>query len=443
MPTPGGQRFVDEIPTDPVSRVDRIITSLQKSLSRGEGTDGVSLETAKWAQILEEMGHSCYYFSGLSDRPEHRSMVVPEAHFRHPEIRERYYRFFREVVRTEEDTAWIHARREFFRKHLSHFIREFNLDLLIPQNLMSFPLNIPLTLALTEIVAETAIPTIAHHHDFTWERKPLIVNTVGDYISMAFPPPLPSVQPVVINSEARHQLARRKGVSATIVPNVMDFDNPPSDADTYAADVRQALGLDDDELFIIQPTRVVQRKGIEQAIELVSRLNEKARLVITHASGDDGYEYPRRITEYAQLLGVNLLFADDIFDEYRGLTDDGRKIYSLWDAYPLADLVTYPSTVEGFGNAFLEALYYKRPIVVNNYTIFATDIRPKGFSVIEFDDYITEETVDMTHKVLADKEFQLQMCQHNYELARRYFSYTVLRNKLKLLLDNAFGTNNY
>ena len=410
---------------------------------RFEGTDGVSLETAKWAQVLEEMGHTCYYFSGLSDRPEQRSMVVPEAHFRHPEIRERYYRFFREVVRTEEDTAWIHSRREFFREHISEFLREFNIDLLIPQNLLSFPLNIPLTLALTELIAERAIPTIAHHHDFTWERKPLIVNTVGDYISMAFPPDLPSVQHIVINSEARHQLARRKGVSATIVPNVMDFDNPPSDADKYAADVRQTLGLEEDELFIIQPTRVVQRKGIEQAIELVSRLEEKARLVVSHASGDDGYEYTERISEYAQLLGVNLLLAAENFDEYRGMTDDGRKIYSLWDAYPQADLVTYPSTVEGFGNAFLEALYYKRPIVVNNYTIYATDIRPKGFRVIEFDDYITAETVELTCKVLGDKKFEIEMCQHNYDLAKRYFSFTVLRNKLKLLLDNAFGTNNY
>ena len=409
---------------------------------RFEGTDGVSLETATWAQVLEEMGHDCYYFSGLSDRPEARSMVVPEAHFRHPEIRERYYRFFREIHRTEEDTAWIHARREFFREHITQFIREFNLDLLIPQNLLSFPLNIPLTLALTEIIAETEIPTIAHHHDFTWERKPLIVNTVGDYISMAFPPDLPSVQHVVINSEARHQLARRKGVSATVVPNVMDFENPPSDTDTYAADVRQALGIEDDELFIIQPTRVVQRKGIEQAIELVGRLGKKARLVVTHASGDDGYEYPKRIRDFAQLLDVNLQFADEIFDEHRGRAEDGRKIYSLWDAYPLADLVTYPSTIEGFGNAFLEALYFKRPIVVNNYTIYKTDIRPKGFMVIEFDDYVTDETVEMTRRILADKELEIQMCQRNYELATRYFSYAVLRNKLQVLLDNAFGTNN-
>jgi glycosyltransferase involved in cell wall biosynthesis len=406
---------------------------------RFSGTDGVSLETAKWAQILEEMGHRCFYFSGLSDRPAERSMVVPEAHFRHPEIRERYYRFFRDVVRTEEDTVWVHARREYFRSHLQRFIREFELDLLIPQNLLSFPLNIPLSLALTEIIAETRIPTIAHHHDFTWERKPMIVNTVGDYLSMAFPPNLPSLEHVVINSEARQQLARRKGVSATIVPNVMDFDNPPSDPDGYAADVRQALGLEDDEWFILQPTRVVQRKGIEQAIELVSRLREKARLVVSHASGDDGDEYQRRIIEYAELLGVNLLFADDIFGEHRGLADDGRKIYSLWDAYLHADLVTYPSTVEGFGNAFLEALYYSRPIVVNDYTIYLTDIRPKGFKVVEFDDYITDETVEMTCKVLTDKEFAQAMCQYNYALAARYFSYTVLRNKLQVLLDNAFG----
>ena len=186
----------------------------------------------------------------------------------------------------------------------------------------------------------------------------------------------------------------------------------------------------------------MQRKGIEQAIELVSRLGKKARLVISHASGDDGYEYQKRITNYAQLLGVNLLFAADIFDENRGIAEDGRKIYSLWDAYPFADLVTYPSTVEGFGNAFLEALYYKRPIVVNDYAIYIIDIRPKGFKVIEFDDYITDETVEMTRRVLADKKLEIEMCQHNYELASRHFSFNVLRNKLKILLDNAFGTNN-
>ena len=51
-----------------------------------------------------------------------------------------------------------------------------------------------------------------------------------------------------------------------------DFDNPPDPTDEYASDVRSELGLEEDDFFILQPTRVVPRKGIEQAIKLVSLL---------------------------------------------------------------------------------------------------------------------------------------------------------------------------
>lgn len=408
---------------------------------RFHGTDGVSLETSKWAEVLEEMGHTCYYFSGLSDRPPDHSMVVEEAHFLDPENREYYFKFFSSTKRTQEETRWIHTRRELFKEHLYSFIKKFRIDLIIPQNLLSFPQNIPLSMALTELIAETSIPTIAHHHDFTWERKSLLVNSIWDYINMAVPPNLPSIQHVVINSSASHQLARRVGVSSIQVPNVMDFENPPQDSDEYSADLRDALGIEPDELFILQPTRVVQRKGIEHAIELVSRLGRKARLVISHASGDDGLEYESRVADFAELMGVRTIFSSERFGENRGMTEDGKKIYSLSDAYPHADLVTYPSLIEGFGNAFLEALYFKKPIVVNNYAIYATDLHPKGFKVIEFDEYITEKTIQDTLRILDDPSYQAELCSFNYELGLRYFSYKVLRSKFQVLLANAFGTN--
>lgn len=424
-----------------------MIQSLERSLNIGfisfrfHGTDGVSLETSKWAEVLEEMGHTCFYFSGLSDRPTNRSMVVEEAHFLEPENREYYTKFFSTIKRTKEETRWIHARREYFKEHLYSFINKFSIDLIIPQNLLSFPLNIPFSMALTELIAETSIPTIAHHHDFTWERKPLLVNSIWDYITMAVPPNLPSIQHVVINSSAGHQLARRVGVISTNIPNVMDFENPPPDFDEYSADLREVLGIEPDELFILQPTRVVQRKGIEHAIELVSRLSRKARLVISHASGDDGYEYEARVADFAERMGVRTIFSSERFGENRGTTEDGKKIYSLSDAYPHADLVTYPSLIEGFGNAFLEALYYRKPIVVNNYAIYATDIRPKGFKVIEFDEYITERTIRDTLRILDDPSYQVEVCHYNYALALRHFSYKVLRSKLQVLLANAFGIN--
>ena len=40
---------------------------------------------------------------------------------------------------------------------------------------------------------------------------------------MAFPPNLPSIQHVVINSIAQNDLASRCGIASTVVPNVMDF----------------------------------------------------------------------------------------------------------------------------------------------------------------------------------------------------------------------------
>jgi glycosyltransferase involved in cell wall biosynthesis len=408
--------------------------------TRFADTDGVSLETAKWAEVLEGLGHTCYYFSGYSDRPEDRSMVVPEAFYRHPEIKERHDAFFARNRRTADDTRWVHHWRYELRQHLDQFIQTFELDLLIPENMLAIPLNIPLALALTELIAETNIPTIAHHHDFAWERKRFLVNGVQDYINMAFPPDLPSVSHVVINSQAQHQLARRRGVGSAIIPNVMNYEEPAPGIDDYSADLRQRLGIAPDELFVLQPTRVVQRKGIEYAIELVNRLGRKAKLVISHASGDEGDEYEQRIREYTEMIGVETIFCSEMFDDERYGTAVGEKIYNLWDAYNHADLITYPSVFEGFGNAFLEAVYFRKPIVVNNYSIYATDIRPKGFRVIEFDDFVTDQTIAQTLSVLDDPDLQREMVERNYALALQHFSYTMLRRKLRTQLEHLFGT---
>jgi glycosyltransferase involved in cell wall biosynthesis len=251
---------------------------------------------------------------------------------------------------------------------------------------------------------------------------------------MAFPPHLPSIHHVVINSSAGNQLSLRTGISSTIIPNVMDFDNPPPKPDDYAADIRQALGIADDELFILQPTRVVKRKGIEHAIELVHRLGMKAKLIISHASGDEGYDYEKRVREYSSLLNVDTVFVSDIINDRRGKTPDGRKIYTLYDIYPYADLVTYPSTFEGFGNAFLEAIYFFKPIVVNTYSIYSMDIQPKGFSVVELNGYVSDEAVQQTRSILQDAERCRRITTHNYRTARIHYSYSILKKKLTTLL---------
>src|SRR5690606_23869057 len=186
--------------------------------------------------------------------------------------------------------------------------------------------------------------------------------------------------------------------------------------------------------FFLQPTRVIQRKGIEHAVELVRRLGLPAKLVISHAAGDEGTDYEQRVHEYADLLNVTVRFEDEQVNEHRGLTKDGKKVYTLGDVYPYADLVTYPSAIEGFGNAFLEAVYFHRPILVNNYSIYEVDIKPKGFRVVWFDGYISKDTLDETRFILQNPDEARKWADKNYALAKQHFSYTVLEQRLDSIL---------
>ena len=79
-------------------------------------------------------------------------------------------------------------------------------------------------------------------------------------------------------------------------------------------------------------------------------------------------------------------------ERVNGNGDDQR--FTIADAYHSAQLVTYPSSYEGFGNAFLEAIYYHKPILCNRYAIYRTDIEPCGFDVILMDQYLTDEVLD-------------------------------------------------
>lgn len=411
--------------------------------TRFSGTDGVSLESAKWAQVLWDHRHVSHWYSGMSDRDESTSMVVPHAYFGHPDIEWLNRRVFGTRTRTPDVTQRVYALADYLKGTLYEFTRRYNLDLLIVQNALCIPMNIPLGVALTHFIAETGFPTIAHHHDFYWERDRFSVSAVTDLLWMSFPPALPQIQNVTINSFAQEDLAHRRGVSSVLVPNVLDFENEPEPPDDYALGFRKDIGLKDDDILFLQPTRVVPRKGIEHAISLVSALkDDRCKLVISHASGDEGHEYLVALRELAESQSVDLRLCDMHVGDKRGRSEDGQKIYTLADAYSQADFITYPSIYEGFGNALLEAFYYRKPVLVNRYSIYVADIEPKGAKVIAMDGYLTKDVVNKVKRIIDDPGYRQAMVDFNYEIGKAFFSYSVLRRKLRALVTNFTGQDN-
>jgi glycosyltransferase involved in cell wall biosynthesis len=416
----------------PTARIGFVSTRLK-------GTDGVSLEVRKWAEVLSGLQHECFFFAGESDWPPNRSYVVPEAHFQHPDILRLNADLFDDYVRTPETSHHIDKLKTYLKTHLHSFIQQYELNLLIIENAMAIPVHVPLGLALTEVIAETAIPTIGHHHDFAWERARFSVGAAEDYVHAAFPATLKSIHHVVINSHAQRQLAYRTGLSSTVVPNVMKYEEPPPPPDGYADDLRAALGVQPGEFLILQPTRIVPRKRIERALGLAVRLGLPYALVISHEAGDEGTEYVEYLQEIIAGLKARVIFAAAHFGDERGQTSDGRKLYALSDAYQAADLVTYPSSVEGFGNAFLEAIYYSKPLVVSTYDIYRLDIKPKGFRVVEFDEYVSKQAVDQARELLLRPERVAEIVEHNYDVAQHHFSFSNLEKLLVALISQCRG----
>lgn len=406
--------------------------------TRLKGTDGVTLEVEKWSKVLRRLGHEIFYCAGELGGYAKDGMLIPALHFADQTIQALSKRAFSENPEQdgEKIADEIYTRADELRAPLRLFIRSNHLDLIIVQNALTIPMNLPLGVCLTGLIAELGINTIAHHHDFYWERQKYQTNAILDLLDTAFPAKLPNILHVTINSIAQARLKARRGIDSIVIPNVLDFATPPPGIDDYNWDFRENLGLSPGDLFILQPTRVVQRKGIELAIELVRDLElRNPSLFISHRADDEGITYWRWLKREAAVMGVHIALIDHMVSAERGKMNS-HKIYSLWDAYPHADLITFPSLYEGFGNALLEAVYFRKLTVVNRYPVYNADIKPLGFQFIELDGFVDEKAVQETRRLLKDKEQVSRIAENNYQLGQEHFSFQVLEEKLTQLLVN-------
>jgi glycosyltransferase involved in cell wall biosynthesis len=439
-------------------------------------TDGVSLEMNKWKRVLEEMGHTVHFCAGKLGTAE--GTVIKEMYHHRPDARLLGYNTFQALRDYPNEATY---RAELFRlsdsieKKIRKFINEKQINFLIPQNVWSVAANPAVAIALANVMRELELPALAHNHDFYFERTTGFALTCGTAVELTdlyFPPRDPLAKHVVINSLAQKQLIDRKGIQTAVIPNVFDFETPPWAPDEYNSDFRARIGLKEDDIMILQATRIVTRKGIELALDFVKALDDPTRRSQLKAKGlyderkfdDDsrivlvvaGYalddatgHYKSLLAHKAKKLGVETVFIEDVVGESRE-TRRGKKIYSLWDTYVYADFVTYPSLWEGWGNQLLEALRAKLPLMLFEYPVYEVDIKDKDFRVVSLgsqisgrdetglatiDPEIIARAADQAVELLTDAELRQETVDHNFRKAKRYYSMDALHIYLDQMMN--------
>lgn len=432
-------------------------------------TDGVSLELEKWQRVLEEMGHSTFLCAG--DMGSAEGTLVEEMYHHIPEIERLTFNTFNTLADFDQKSYRIELNKwvKILEERFSDFIIDNKIDFLILQNVWSVAANPAVGIALENVRRKFNLCSLAHSHDFYWERKEISLTsgTVIEMVDKYYPPRDPMIKHVVINSFAKNELAARKGISSTIVPNVFDFDPPYWQRDEYNSDFRERIGLKENDILILQATRIVRRKGIELAIDFVKALDtpemrakfakrglwngkpftNENRIVLVlagYARDDMTGTYLNNLKSKAETAGVDMIHIEDMISHERKQIN-GEKMYSLWDTYVDADFVTYPSLWEGWGNQFLEAIRAKLPIMLFEYPVYITDIDPVGFNVVSLGSKITSydnlglaqipqervcQAADEAVELLTNLEKRNLTVEQNFNLGKKYFSIAALRKYL-------------
>lgn len=218
----------------------------------------------------------------------------------------------------------------------------------------------------------------------------------------------------------------------------------------------------------MQATRIIPRKGVELSIDFVTELKKKMNqlrlkeiyngkkirknaeitLILAGYAEDEKRDYLYKLKSKTYDNRVRTFFLSDNVKAERSFSNR-EKIYSLWDAYVHADIITFPSIWEGWGNQFIEAVFAKKPVVLFEYPVFKQDIKSKGYEYISLGDKLSQrdevgflklpqeniaKAADQTVEWLLDKNTTKKL-EKNFKIGKRFHNCEIVEKFLRAELD--------
>jgi len=319
---------------------------------------GVEKVIEKQGIFLRERGFDVILIIGKGGkfREDITFHIIPEIDSSHPENLE-ITKMLKEGKVPKEFTFFVNR----IEKKLETVLE--NVDVLIVHNLFTMPFNLATTYALKNLRRIPNLKIVAWCHDAAYLDPTYKLPTPLEEPWSILREKIDGITYVTISEWRRKGLANLFGVDKeeiTVIPNGIDlFELWQLKEEKFRKFIEERNLLSRDILFFF-PTRMVKRKNIEIAIEIIyvlKRIGRDPCLLITAPHDPHNIEsrnYQLTLKEKAKSLGVEdgVIFLSEHF-----------PIKNVLPFFLMADALLFPSKMEGFGIPLLEAGALHIPIL--------------------------------------------------------------------------------
>jgi glutaredoxin-related protein len=272
-----------------------------------------------------------------------------------------------------------------------------------------------------------------------------------------FPPVMSNLVHTVISKFEADLLHKKRKIESVVITDTFDFSQDPWVYNETNKHFLKDIQVEPDSIVFLLACRIRKRKGIGLGIYLIHTFMKrnkeklKGKKVVFLLPGEytqTEYSYVSKLEALAKKLQVDVRFIAPVIGSEKEKRE-GLKKYALWDTYVYADIVLYPSIWEGWGNQFIEAVFAKKPIVVFEYPVFITDIKPYNYNVVSLGStlFYNEDGLatvpqewynnasDQLLEILTDPVKQKQIVDHNFEIGKKNHNTLIqLKNHLETII---------
>ena len=319
---------------------------------------GVEVVLRQHAGLMTGAGHQVAVLcgSGQEFAANIRTIVIPELNVSAPKVKTA-----QAEVMSGYPASGYFALVDVLRTKINELARRKNC--LVVHNLMTMPFNLAATQVLAEL-ADAGTKVVAWTHDLAASNQDYSLprNSIVDMIREK----QPNIRYVAVSETRAREFRALTGSDVdAVIPNGLDLATVLG----LTPEVEGLLNqIDTQAILLLYPTRILPRKNLGLAIQILKALNNLGHasyLFITGAPNEFN------LGAEAHFAGLKKHAADlamenrVIWVNERFQVDD-QQLRSL---YLAADALLFPTRQEGFGLPLLEAAAFRLPV-------FCSDIEP-------------------------------------------------------------------